>query len=497
MTQAMVFFLLFLGLSALITSKAARYTTSLRSFYTADASVSGWQNGLALAGDYLSAAAFLGGAALYLAQGYDSLIYSVGPLAGWPLLLILFAEKLRQLGRYTVADILAHRYSDSSVRLVITIGTLTVTVFYLIVQMVGAGKLLELLFGLAYWQAVTLVGVLMIAYVSLGGMLATTGIQMVKACLMMLCALILAAGVMKMFHFSPAELFSHVAQQKRGVAVFAPSKIMHDPVDILSLGIGLTAGLLGLPHILMRFFTVKDTRAAKQSVAWATSLITLFFILNIIIGYGAIALVEPRPEFHTPAGKLLGGVNMAVIHLATLVGGETLRDLVAAVSFATILAVVAGLALAGAGAISHDLVAQWGRNRIKPNNDKNELRVSRFATVGLGLVAILLSILFQNQNVSFLLGLAFAIAASCNFPVLLLSLYWKKLTAKGVIWGCTTGMIAAIALIVASPAVWVAVLGNKTAWFPYSSPALFSVPLAFIAAWLGSQGGQLPPANAD
>ncbi|MBN3002581.1 cation/acetate symporter ActP [Chromobacterium alkanivorans] len=494
MSHASAFFLLFVLLTLAITAAAARRTASAGDFYTAGGRIRGWQNGLALAGDYLSAAAFLGAAGMYLSQGYDSLAYAVGTLAGWPLLLLLLAEKLRGSGCYTAAAVLGRRFDHDGVRLAASVNSLTVTLFYLIVQMVGAGKLIELLFGLPYLAAVSLVGALMVLYVALGGMLATTWVQMVKAALMFGCALLLAGGVLARFDGDPARLFAAV-EALRGPQAFLPSPALSEPLEVLSLGLGLCLGLLGLPHVLMRFFTVPDRRAARQSACFATGLIALFFAVNIVIGYGALALVTAEPGFHDAAGKLLGGGNMAAIHLATLLGGPVWQGLVAAVAFATILAVVAGLAMAGASAISHDLYAAWWRRGRADANA--ELRVSRWATVGLGLLALLLSTLFQQQNIAFLMGLAFAIAASANFPVLLLALHWPGLSARGALWGSLGGLAAAAALIVAGPAVWVGALGHAKPLFPYANPALFSVPLAFALAWLGSRRGATAVSSAS
>lgn len=491
MTAARIFFLLFVASSLLLTLLAARRTRSAADFYTAGGQLPAWQNGLALAGDYLSAAAFLGAIGMYLGQGYDSLVYAVGTLAGWPLLMLLLADKLRTLGRYSVADVLASRFDDRRVRLMSIISSLTVTVFYLIVQLVGAGKLLQLLFGLPYLAAVLLVVGLMVLQVALGGMLATSWVQMIKAGLMLLCALLLAAGVLQRFDGSPAQLFAAVSGLEHGRALL-PSAVLSDPVDSVSLGLGLSLGLLGLPHILMRFFTVADARTARRSVGWATGVIALFFILNIIIGYGALLLVAPNGSFHDAAGKLLGGGNMAALHLASLLGGPWLQALIASVAFATILAVVAGLAMAGASAVSHDLYALWlCQGRADP---RREWQLSRLSVLLLGLLAVLLSTLFQNLNIALLVGLAFAIAASSNFPVLLLALHWRGLSARGALAGGYGGMLASLLCIIAGPTVWVGMLGHPAPLFPYANPALFCVPLAFAAAWLGSQNR--PEANS-
>lgn len=483
--RAALFFIAFVLLTLAITVYAARRSRGTGDFYTASGHISGWMNGFALAGDYLSAASFLGAAGLYFSYGYDSTVYAIGTLAGWPLLLLLIAEKLRALGRYTIADVLAHRFPDPRVRLMTSLSSLTITVFYLIVQMVGAGKLIELLFGLPYVLAVSVVAVLMVSYVAIGGMLATTWVQMLKAGLMLACGIALAAGVLNRFGGGVHALFDAAAAASPGHDVFLPSHALSNPVEVLSLGLGLTLGLLGLPHVLMRFFTVADAKAARLSVSWATGLVALFFTLNVVIGYGGLALLPSLAQYHDAAGKLIGGSDMAAIHLADLLGGPTLKALIAAVAFATILAVVAGLTMAGASAISHDLYATWLRRGSA--DERSELRVSRWATLGLGLTTVILSTWFRHQNITFLLGLAFAISAAGNFPVLLLALHWPRLTARGAWWGGMTGIVASLLLIGAGPAVWVGLFGYAKPIFPYASPALFAVPLAFAAAWLGSR----------
>lgn len=482
MTLSRFMLALMIGASLLITRWAARRTHSADAFYRAGGAIRGWQNGLALAGDYLSAAAFLGAAGLVVAQGYDSLIYAVGTLAGWPLLLLLLAEKLREQGHFTVADVLAARFPERSVRLMSAVSSLLIVLFYLIVQMVGAGKLIELMFGLPYLASVLAIGVLVVIYVALGGMLATTWVQIVKACLIVGCGLVITAGILARSGFSLRWLLEQtIATHPSGAAVLLPSQALGNPWEVLSLGMGLVLGLLGLPHVLMRFFTVPDARAARTSVCWATGIIALFFTLNILIGAGAIVFVSKNPQFLDTHGKLLGGGNMAVLHLAYALGGGTLQAIVAAVVFATILAVIAGLTLAGASTISHDLYTQlWRRGE---GGETGVLRASRLATVGLILAALLLSTAFQQQNIAILFGLAFAMAASGPFPVLLLTLFWPGLTARGAVAGGIAGLLSATLLIVLGPAVWVAVLGFRHAVFPLTNPALCSVPLAFLVAW--------------
>jgi cation/acetate symporter len=486
MTLSQLSLALLIGTSLLITVWAARKTRSADQFFRAGGQIRGWQNGLALAGDYLSAAAFLGAAGLVVARGYDSLIYAVGTLAGWPLLLLLQAEKLREKGHFTVADVLAARFPDTAVRMMSAGSSLLIVLFYLIVQMVGAGKLIALMFGLPYLLSVLAIGILAVLYVAFGGMLATTWVQIVKACLMVGCGLVLAGGVWVKSGFDLHWLLHQtVATHPEGAAVLLPSKALGNPWEVISLGIGLVLGLLGLPHVLMRFFTVPDASAARSSVCWATGIIALFFTLNVLIGAGAIVFVSKNPQFLDLHGKLLGGGNMAALHLARAIGGSTLQDLVAAVVFATIMAVVAGLTLAGASTISHDLYnGLWRRGQTSAGR---ELRASRLATVALTLAAVLLSTAFQQQNIAVLMGLAFAMAASGPFPVLLLTLFWPGLTARGAVAGGITGLVAAILLILAGPAVWVAVLGHPQPLFPLANPALCSVPLAFLAAWAVSR----------
>ncbi|MGL6071445.1 sodium:solute symporter family transporter [Craterilacuibacter sp.] len=484
MNTALLFFLPLFALTLWVCHLAARRTQNAGDFFSAGKRISARQNALALAGDYLSAAAFLGAAGLYFGAGYDSLAYAVGTLAGWPLLMQLLAGRLRQLGCFTVSDVLAQRFASRRLRAMSALSSLTVTVFYLIVQMVGAGKLLELLFGLPYLAAVALVALLMVAYVAIGGMLATTWVQMIKAVLLLLCGSLLAVLVLARFGYSVPALFD-AAVAVRGEAILLPGKALSDPVEVLSLGLGLTLGLLGLPHVLMRFLTVADARAARHSAAMASLLVGGFFCLNIIIGYGAIALLPGHAAFFDAGGKLVGGGNMAVLHLATLLGGAPLAGLLAAVAFATILAVVSGLTLAGAAAISHDLWA--GLQPSRTLDAAKQRRVSRYATLALGAGAVLLSTLFQQQNIAFLLGLAFAIAAAANFPVLLLALYWPRLSTTGALACGLTGMLVSTLLIILGPAVWVAVLGFEAPIFPWSNPALFAVPLAFAAGFAGSR----------
>jgi len=490
---AIVMFLIFVAGTLGITYWAARRTKSAADFYAAGGGITGFQNGLAIAGDYMSAASFLGISGLVYASGYDGLIYSIGFLVGWPIILFMIAERLRNLGKYTFADVASYRLQQAPIRSLAACGTLTVVAFYLIAQMVGAGKLIELLFGLPYGLAVVIVGVLMILYVTFGGMLATTWVQIIKACLLLFGATFMALAVLWHFGFSPEAMFAEAVKvHPKGQAIMAPGGLVTDPISAISLGLALMFGTAGLPHILMRFFTVPDAKQARRSVLYATGFIGYFYILTFIIGFGAITFLMVEPSFFQagPDGAidritgLIGGTNMAAIHLAEATGGNLFLGFISAVAFATILAVVAGLTLAGASAVSHDLYASvFARGRA---TDIQEVRVSRIATVVLGIVAIGLGILFEQQNIAFMVGLAFAIAASCNFPILFLSMFWKRLTTRGALIGGFLGLLAAVVLVILSPTVWVAVLGFESAIFPYKDPALFSILVAFGGIWLFS-----------
>ncbi len=482
---AVIMFLAFVGFTLGITYWAAKRTKSASDYYAAGGGITGFQNGLAIAGDFMSAASFLGISGLVYLSGYDGLIYSIGFLVGWPLILFIIAERLRNLGRYTFADVASYRLGQLPIRTLSAFGSLAVVSLYLIAQMVGSGKLIQLLFGLPYEYAVILVGVLMILYVTFGGMLATTWVQIIKAVLLLSGASFMAFMVLKEVGFDVSELFTRaIAVHPEGNSIMSPGGLVSDPISAISLGIALIFGTAGLPHILMRFFTVADAKEARKSVFYATGFIGYFYILTFVIGFGAIVLVLTNPEFLDADGHLLGGNNMAAIHLSKAIGGDLFLGFISAVAFATILAVVSGLTLAGASAISHDLYASVLK-KGQVTGDA-EIRVSKIATVILGIVAILLGIIFEKQNIAFMVGLAFAIAASANFPVLLLSMYWKKLTTRGAFIGGFAGLLTAIVLVVTGPIVWVQILGNETAIFPYKYPALFSVVTAFVLIWFFS-----------
>lgn len=476
---AIMFFALFMFATLGITWWAARRTRTTEDFYAAGRSVTAGQNGFALAGDFMSAASFLGIAGLVATSGFDGLLYSTGWLVGWPVVLFLVAEPLRNLGRYTFADVVAARLNPKPVRIAAAIGTLATIAFYLIAQMVGAGGLIRLLLGIPYEVAVVGVGIAMMAYVLFGGMLATTWVQIVKAVLLLGGAAILALLVLSRFDYSPIALFAAAAEQY-GSAVLAPGKLVSKPLDAISLGLALMFGTAGLPHILMRFYTVPDARAARTSVFIATALIGLFYLLTFVLGFGAMVLVGPDLIRSVDAGG-----NMAAPLLAELLGGTPFLGFIAAVAFATILAVVAGLALSGAAAISHDLWASVVRaGAPKPGE---ELIVARVATVGLALVAIALGIVFKGQNVAFMVGLAFAIAASGNFPALLLSVFWKHTSTVGAAASMAIGTATTVTLIALSPAIQVDVLHHDTAWFPLRNPALVSIPISFAVGMIASR----------
>ncbi|MBK0032867.1 cation/acetate symporter ActP [Erwinia sp. S43] len=483
--EAIVMFLIFVAATLGITYWASKRTRSRSDYYTAGGNITGFQNGLAMAGDFMSAASFLGISALVYTSGYDGLIYSLGFLVGWPIILFLIAERLRNLGRYTFADVASYRLKQKPIRTLSACGSLVVVALYLIAQMVGAGKLIQLLFGLDYHVAVVLVGILMVMYVLFGGMLATTWVQIIKAVLLLFGASFMAIMVMKTVGFSFNNLFTEAMKvHPKGIEIMRPGGLVKDPISALSLGLGLMFGTAGLPHILMRFFTVSDAREARKSVFYATGFMGYFYFLTFIIGFGAILLVGANPAFKDAAGALIGGNNMAAVHLADAVGGSMFLGSISAVAFATILAVVAGLTLAGASAVSHDLYASVFRKGQA--TEREELRVSKITVLVLGVVAIALGILFEKQNIAFMVGLAFSIAASCNFPIILLSMYWSKLTTRGAMVGGWLGLITAVVLMILGPTVWVQVLGHEKPVYPYEYPALFSMLAAFIGTWLFS-----------
>ena len=501
--SAVIMFLIFVGGTLMITYWAAKRTKTASDFYTAGGGITGFQNGMAIAGDYMSAASFLGISGLVYMAGYDGLIYSIGFLVGWPIILFLISERLRNLGKYTFADVASFRLKQEPIRVLAAFGAIATVILYLIAQMVGSGKLIQLLFGLPYEYAVILVGILMILYVTFGGMLATTWVQIIKAMLLLSGATFMAIAVLYHFDFSFEKLFATAVEvHDKGSAIMSPGGLVSDPVSAISLGIALMFGTAGLPHILMRFFTVSDAKEARKSVFFATGCIGYFYILTFIIGFGAIVMVLKNPEYLDLAKQaisggspLIGGKNMAAIHLSHAVGGDYFLGFISAVAFATILAVVSGLTLAGASAISHDLYANVLEKGVC--DEAKEMRISKIATVVLGIIAIALGIAFEKQNIAFVVGLAFAIAASSNFPVLFLSMFWSKLTTRGAVVGGILGLTTAIILVILGPIVWVDILGNAEAIFPYKYPALFSVTVAFIGIWFFSITGNSPRSKQD
>ncbi|CAM5788010.1 cation acetate symporter [Castellaniella caeni] len=510
---AIAMFGLFVLMTLWITKWAAKRTRSAADFYTAGGGITGFQNGMAIAGDYMSAASFLGISAAVMINGYDGLIYSIGFLVGWPILTFLMAERLRNLGKFTFADVAAYRFKQGPIRAFAASGTLVVVAFYLIAQMVGAGQLIKLLFGLEYWIAVVVVGVLMMIYVLFGGMTATTWVQIIKAALLLAGATFMALMVLAHYGFSPERLFAAAVEVKtlaamnagkdaadaavQGHSIMGPGNFIKDPISAISFGMALMFGTAGLPHILMRFFTVPDAREARKSVFWATTWIGYFYILTFIIGFGAIVMVSTNPEFLDAAGALIGGGNMAAVHLADAVGGNVFLGFMSAVAFATILAVVAGLTLSGTSAVSHDIFATL----VKKGNAsrEQEMKVAKITTIILGVIAVVLGIAFEKQNIAFMVSLAFAVAASANFPVLFMSVLWKGCTTRGAMIGGFAGLISAVGLTVVSPSVWEATLGHPagSAWFPYASPALFSMTIGFVSIWLFSVTDRSERARID
>jgi cation/acetate symporter len=486
--SAVLFFLLIVALTLGITWWAARRTRSTREFYAAGRSVGAFANGLALAGDYMSAASFLGIAGLVALRGYDGMIYATGWLVGWPALMFLIAEPVRNLGKFTFADVVAFRLRQVPVRIASAFGGILTVLFYTIAQMVGAGNLIRLMFGIPYEWAVTGVGIVMLAYVLFGGMIATTWVQIVKAVLLLFGVTVLTGLVLAQFDFSPVRLYAAVAD-RYGPAALEPGGLVTDPLDAVSLGLALMLGLLGLPHILMRFYTVPNARDARSSVLYATGFIGYFYLIIPIVGFGASALIGRDLIARVDAGG-----NMAAPLVAELLGGTAFLGFIAAVAFATILAVVAGLTLAGASALSHDIFVHVVRRGHA--TDREQVRVARAATIVFGALAVLLGIVFKGQNVAFMVGLAFAIACSANFPPLLLSIVWRRFNTAGAVSAIATGAVLSVLLIVLSPTVWVDLFHNSRALFPLRNPAIVSMPSAFLAGIVVSLMTREPEAEA-
>lgn len=479
-------FVLFVLSTLAITAWAARRTSSTEDYYTAGGKISGMRNGVAIAGDFLSAAALLGQTGLVFLAGADVLVFCMGLTLGWAVVLFVIAEPLRQLGRFTFADAVSFRLSAAPIRLLASCSTLVITIPYLIAQMVGAGTLVQSMFNINYSAAVCTVGVLMIVYVVYGGMLATTWIQIIKAALLVGGATLLCLLLLMAFEFSFVELANAaVREHAQGLAILAPGLLYDDPISMLSLQLAFVCGIAGFPHLMMRFFTVPDARQARISAGVAIGITGYFMILVFVIGMGAIAFLTNNPDFYSADGKLFGGNNMVAIHLSQVLGGEYFYGFMSAVSFATILAVVSGLMMAAASTISHDIYASLMQKN--KTTEKQEIKIFRLATLIFGGLAVLLSIGFERQNVAILTVIATSIAASVNFPILFLALYWRGLTTRGVLTGGALGMASAIVLTVLGPTVWVGVLGHAEPIYPYAYPTLISLTLAFLGCGLGSR----------
>ena len=481
---AIFFFVAIVGLTLVITWWASKRTSSASDFYTAGGGLTGWQNGLAIAGDYLSAASFLGIAGSIALFGFDGFFFSIGYLVAYLVVLYIVAEPLRNLGRFTLADMITARFDKAKVRATAALSTITIVLFYMIAQLVGAGALIQLLLGIEYWMAVLLVGVMMTTYVLFGGMTATSWVQIVKAVLLMLGTIIISFLVLAKFDFSIANMFTHMSTAtEHGEAYLNPGLRYTDGIDTISMLIALVLGTAGLPHILMRFFTVKDAQTARSSVIWATWIVGLFYVLTIFLGFGAAAFVGKETIVAAnPAG------NMAAPLLAQALGGDILFSFVSAVAFATILAVVAGLVLSGASALSHDIYGQI----IKKGKitEKEAVKAARIGSIIISIVSILLALGAQTLNVAFLVSLAFCIAASANLPVILYTIYWKRFNTTGAVTAMLTGLISALVLVAVSPNVWNPVEGKAIfvgdPLIMLTNPALISVPLGFLGGFIGT-----------
>ncbi len=493
---AIALFAAFTAITLAITYWASGRTRSAADYYAASGTITSFQNGLALAGDLVSAGAFLGLSGLIFATGFDGLVYAVGYTMGYPLIVFFLADQLRRLGKYTYSDVLAFRLAPGPVRTLAAFSSLSIVAFYLIAQIVGAGQLIQLLFGLPYTYAVVGVGALMICYVVFGGMVATTWVQIIKAVMLLVTATVTALLVLAAFGFSyDAIIAKAVAVHPKHAAILQPQTFAATPFSTLSLGIALFFGAAGLPHLLMRVFTVPDARAARVSVFWGCAMVAYFFSLIFIIGFGGLALVKSAPQYLTAAGAPIGGGNMVAIHLSHALGGNVLLGLNSAIGFATILAVVAGLTLAAASAISHDLYANVVKRGHASEGD--EVRVAKLATLGIGLVAIALGIAFERQNIAYMVGLAYSISASSNFPVLILALYWPGLTTRGAVAGGWVGLVGALVLTILGPPVWVKVLGHGAPLFPLDPPTLVTLPLALATCLIVSLTDRSRQADAD
>ena len=483
---ALVVFAVVVGVTMLITYFASKRVSTATDFWAAGRGLTGPQNGFAIAGDYMSAASFLGIAGLIFLFGFDGFLYSVGFLVAFLTVLFLLAERMRNSGKYTIADVLAFRLNERPARAAAALGTLSVVAFYLIAQMVGAGVLIEGLVGIDFWLAVLLTGAFMIIYIVAGGMLATSWVQIIKAFMLMAAAVVMSVWVLAKVG-NPLDLFTDArSKSSDGEAYLKPGLFLSTPLDTVSLGIGLVLGTAGLPHILMRFFTVPDAKAARGSVMWAMVLIGAFYVMTTFLGFGARAILGTGGE---EAAGTTG--NFALPTLADELGGELFLAIIAGVAFATILAVVAGLVISASGAVAHDI---WS-NIVRRGSDseKEEVWVAKIAAVVVGALAIGIAIIGgEGLNVSFMVGLAFAVAASANFPALLLALTWRRFNTSGAVTGVLFGVISSIALVIVSPTVWPGAdsEGGALTFYSLANPAIISVPLGFFGCWLGTMLGR-------
>ncbi|MBY0123028.1 cation acetate symporter [Bacillus sp. S/N-304-OC-R1] len=479
-----ILFLLIVAMTLLITYYAAKRTNTASEFYTAGGGLTGWQNGLAIAGDYLSAASFLGIAGAIALSGFDGFLFSIGYLVAYLVVLFIVAEPLRNLGRYTLADMINARFDAKKIRATAALNTITIVIFYMIAQLVGAGALIKLLFGIDYWVAVLIVGIMMTIYVLFGGMTATSWVQIIKAVLLMLGTIIISFMVLAKFHFNIFEMFTTMkTATPLGEAYLNPGVKYKVPLDTISLMIALVLGTAGLPHILMRFFTVKDAKTARSSVIWATWIVGIFYVMTIFLGFGAAAFVGGEA---IKASNAAG--NMAAPLLAQVLGGDILMSFVSAVAFATILAVVAGLVLSGASAFAHDIYGQI----IKKGKatEKQQMLAAKYASLSVSVLSILLALFAQNLNVAFLVSLAFCVAGSANLPVIVYTIYWKRFNTTGAMVAMLSGLISALVLVAISPSVMSPVEGatliTGNPIFPLTNPALVSVPVGFIGGIIGT-----------
>ena len=489
-------FFFFVAITLAITYWAAGRTRSAADYYAAGGQITSAQNGFALAGDLISAGAFLGLSGLIFGTGFDGLVYAVGYTLGYPLIIFFFADQLRRLGKYTFSDVIAFRLAPRPVRTLAALSSLSIVSFYLIAQLVGAGQLVQLLFGLPYLYAVVGVGVLMICYVMFGGMVATTWVQIIKAILLLCAATFTALLVLAHFGFSYERIIAGaVAVHAKHGAILQPSTFAASPWSTLSLALALFVGAAGLPHLLMRVFTVPDARAARTSTFWGCTIVAYFFSLIFVIGFGGLAIVGSTPAYLGPNGAPIGGGNMVAIHLSHALGGDVLLGLNSAIGFATILAVVAGLTLAASSAVSHDLYANVFKRGTA--SDTDEVKVAKYATLGVGILAVLLGIAFEKQNIAYMVGLAFSISASSNFPVLILAMYWKGFTTRGAVIGGGIGLVSALILTILGPPVWVKVLGYAQPIFPLDPPTLITLPLALATCVIVSLLDRSAQADTD